>query len=167
MRVVRVEFPATLLLADDANDMTSPDVRRQIAEHVRSCEPGVVELISSRARNYFPENYNVFTVLRTSDDVSKLAVEMWVVDPTIRWWGGLFARRAWHVILPVLSRIAQSALDDGLQPIRAVTQEAAARVSIFGTMRTWKDPLVLAIFILVLTSAFWLGAQRYLGVQLY
>lgn len=166
MRVVRVEIMAKLVLGEKDVDLQNPTVSDELVAHVKNNEPAIMEMIRSRSKDYFPAEYNVFTVLRSGSDAHQLAVEIWVVDPSIRWWGGLFARRAWHVILPVLARIAQGAINDRLDPVHAIVQENSAKVSIYGATRSWKDPVILAAIVMLVTSAYWLFVHRLLTAQL-
>ena len=162
MRIIKVEIPATLQMQDPDNTLQSPEVRQQVAAYVRDREPNLAESITVKAREYFSADYSVFTVLRPDGDKLQLATEIWVVDPSIRSWHAVFARRGWLVILPVLARVTESVLADGLQPVTVVTKADAATVSIYGAMRAWRHPVILGPILVALTSGYWLFLHRYL-----
>lgn len=156
MRIIRVELPARLTALDASISLASDEIRRQLFRELRALDHELSEAVRLRAKAYFPESYAVFVRTLLDQDSVKSTTELWVVDPTIRWPAGLLTRRAWRLFVPILAHIVRDGMASRFGAVSFDVTEPEARVTVFGPTRTWRDPVVVAVAMVVLTTLYWL-----------
>lgn len=158
MRVVRLELPTRLRSATGTVDLSSPEVRAEIAREMPTLVAELSELVRQRACAYFPPAYTIFVRTRFEPEPPGTVTELWIVDPTIRWPQSLLARKAWKLFVPVLAHMVADAYRVRLEGVVADIDEKRAALDVFGSARGWRDPVVLSALVFILTSAIWLWA---------
>jgi hypothetical protein len=190
MRIIKVELPGSLTSADASISLASEEIRAQLFRQIRAIDYELSEHVRQRASTYFPPSYSVFvrTLLPAgqgrgpeSDAVQtegerragklpqngpNLLTELWIVDPTIRWPQGLLTRSAWRLLVPALAHAVGESYQARLEGILVSMDEKRARLTVLAPTRGWRDPVLLAVFVLILTSLFWLIAQPWLAHHL-
>jgi hypothetical protein len=163
MRIIRIELPVTLTAADPSISLASDEIRRQLFRELRALDHELSEVIRQRAKSYFPESYAVFVRTLLSPDRVATTTELWIVDPTIRWPAGLLTRRAWRLFVPILSHIVRDGMESKLAAVTFDIDEADAQITVFGPTRTWRDPVVIAVAMFLLTTLYWFYLNPMIG----
>jgi hypothetical protein len=156
MRVIKIELPATLSSSDPNFSLASDEIRAQLFRELRALDNELNETVRQRAKSYFPEEYSVFVRTILAPDRLGTTTELWVVDPNIRWPAGLLTRRAWALFTPILAHVVRDAMTSRFEGVVFDMREDQAKVTVLAPTRAWQDPLVVAIFMFVLATAFWL-----------
>jgi hypothetical protein len=156
MRVIKIELQATLSSADPSISLASDELRGQLFREMQTADPEISERIRQRARSYFPDSYSVFVRTRFEPHRAVTVTELWVVDPTIRWPAGLLARSAWRLFIPIMAHAVKESIAAQFDNLNVDVGERDARISVLVPTRSWRDPMLLSIAVLVLTSLYWL-----------
>lgn len=162
MRVIKVELPAALSSADPNISLASDEIRYQLFSELRALDTELNEVVRQRARSYFPEHYSVFVRTLLSPDRVGTTTELWIVDPTIRWPGGLLTRSAWRLFIPILAHVVRDAMSSRFGSVTFDMNEANARITVLAPTRSYCDPLVIGIVAVVATSLYWVFLHPYL-----
>lgn len=155
MRIIRIELPARLTAVDPSISLASDEIRGQLFRELHALDHELSEVIRQRAKSYFPDSYSVFVRTLLSPDRIATTTELWIVDPTIRWPAGLLTRRAWRLFVPVLTHIVRDGMSSKLGAVSFDINEADAGITVFGPTRTWRDPVVVAVAMFILTTLYW------------
>ena len=164
MRVIKVELPAAMSSADPELSLASDEIRHQLFQELRNLDAEVNETVRQRARSYFPESYSVFVRTLAAPDRIATTTELWIVDPTIRWPTGLLTRSAWRIFIPILAHVVRDAMSSRFPGVKFQMQEQDAKITVLAPTRSWRDPAVVALAVLLLTSLYWVFVHHYLGL---
>jgi hypothetical protein len=156
MRVIKIDLPAVLSSSDPEVTLASDEIRKQLFRELAALDYELSEAVRQRASSYFPQAYSVFARTRLKPEKVGTVTELWVVDPNIRWPAGLLTRRAWQLFIPVLSNLVRETMEQRLTGVSVGMQETDASVTVLAPTRTWRDPLVVAITTVVVTSLLWI-----------
>jgi hypothetical protein len=116
----------------------------------------LAENVRQRAATYFPPEFTVFVRFAFFTEDNRARVTLWIDDPTVSWPSGLFARRAWRLLVPMVTHVVRESFEARVQSIRIDIDEKKARVASLAPARVWNDPVILAVFVTLLGAAFWL-----------
>jgi hypothetical protein len=156
MRVIKIELPAALTVADPNISLASDDIREQLFKELKALDTDLSETVRQKAKAYFPETYSVFVRTLLSPDKVSTTTELWIVDPNIGWPAGLLTRRAWALFIPILAHVVREAMGSRFEGVNFEMKEDAAKITVLAPARTWHDPIVVGIALFALTTLFWL-----------
>jgi hypothetical protein len=156
MRVIKIELQATLSSGDPTISLASDELRGQLFREMQAADPEISERIRQRARSYFPDSYSVFVRTRFEPDRAVTVTELWVVDPTIRWPAGLLTRSAWRLFIPIMAHAVKDSIASQFDNLNVDVRERDAHITVLVPTRSWRDPVILSVVVLVLTSFYWL-----------
>jgi hypothetical protein len=155
MRILWIELPAQLGSSNEDVSLSSPEIRQMLFQELEGIRHDLEHLIEARISSYFPQDYEVSVRLHSDRNSPSMQIIVWVSDPNIRWPAGLLARRAWNLSVPILAHVVEEAFSEQVQNVDLKIDKAKARVKAFASTRFWKDPLVLAVAVFVLTTLYW------------
>jgi hypothetical protein len=156
MRIFKIELPATLTSVDPDISLASDPLREQLRRELDALTHELGENVRQRAATYFPPEFTVFVRFAFFTDDSRAKVTLWIDDPTVRWPGGLFARRAWRLLVPIVIHIVRETFEARVRSIRMEIDEKRARVASLAPARVWNDPVILAAIVTLLGAVYWL-----------
>ncbi len=156
MRVIKIELPSVLTAADPNISLASDDIRAQLFKELKALDTELSETVRQKAKAYFPESYSVFVRTLLSPDKVTTTSELWIVDPNIGWPAGLLTRRAWTLFIPILAHVVREAMSSRFEGVNFEMKEDQAKITVLAPARTWHDPVVVALAVLALTTAFWI-----------
>jgi hypothetical protein len=156
MRIFKIELPATLTSVDPDISLASDPLREQLRRELDALTLELGENVRQRAATYFPPEFTVFVRFAFFTDDSRARVTLWIDDPTVRWPGGLFARRAWRLLVPIVIHIVRETFEARVRSIRMEIDEKRARVASLAPARVWNDPVILAAVVTLLGAGYWL-----------
>ncbi len=156
MRIFKIELPATIESVDPDISLASDPLREQLRRELDALTPELGEAVRQRAITYFPPEFTVFVRFSFFTTANEARVTLWVDDPTVRWPSGLFARRAWRLLVPVVTHIVREAFEARVKSIRIDVDEKKARVASLAPARAWNDPLIVAVLVTLLWAGCWL-----------
>jgi hypothetical protein len=156
MRIFKIELPATLTSVDPDISLASDPLRDQLRRELDALTHELGENVRQRAATYFPPEFTVFVRFTFFTDDNRAKVTLWIDDPTVRWPGGLFARRAWRLLVPIVMHIVRETFEARVRSIRMEIDEKRARVASLAPTRVWNDPAILAIIVTLLGAGYWL-----------
>ncbi len=162
MRVIRIELIALLHSNDDNLSLASEEMRAMLVREIASMDAEITEDVRQRASAYFPENYSVFVRTRLDSQELSTLTELWVVDPTVRWPAGLLSRSAWKLLSPMLAHVVEESYESRLQRVKVDIDPSRIKVISLIPTRGWRDPVLLSIAMVILTSIYWLFAHNWL-----
>ncbi len=162
MRVIKIDLPASMSPVDPELSLVSDQVREQLFKELAEIDAEMSETVRQRARSYFPEDYSVFVRTLLLPDRVKVSTELWIVDPNIRWPAGLLTRSAWRLFVPIFGHAVKDALSSRMPGVKFHMQEKDAKVTVLAPTRTFKDPVVLVIVTIILTTLYWLFVHPHL-----
>lgn len=165
MRILWIELPARLGSSNADVSLNSPEIRDMLFQELQGMRADLEHMIEARISSYFPRDYEVSVRIHSEPDSAGMQIIVWVSDPNIRWPAGLLARRAWNLSVPILAHVVEEAFAEQVQNVTLSIDKARARVSAFAPTRFWKDPLVLAVAVFVLTTLYWNYAHQPLVAQ--
>lgn len=169
MRIIKVALPATLHANDPNISLASDELRAQIFRQIEALDYELSELVRHRAVTYFPSSYSVFVRTRSDPEHSRMTTELWIVDPTVRWPQGLLTRRAWLLFVPVLAHIVQDVFQQRMPQLSVEMNEKDAKVTVLAPTRSWRDPVILSVGVVLLTTLFWTAVypriNQWLGIE--
>jgi hypothetical protein len=166
MRVIKIELPASLSPVDPNISLASDEIRDQLFQEISSLDTEINEMVRQRARAYFPEAYSVFVRTLLAPDRVGTATELWIVDPTIRWPGGLLTRSAWRLFIPIFAHVVREAMSSRLSGVKFLMKAQDARISVLAPTRSYKDPVVVGVVVFLLTTIYWLLIHPYVALTL-
>jgi hypothetical protein len=155
MRIFKIDLPATLTSVDPDISLASDPLRDQLRRELDALTPELGENVRQRAATYFPPEFTVFVRFSFFTDDHRAKVTLWIDDPTVRWPGGLFARRAWRLLVPIVMHIVRETFEARVRSIRMEIDEKRARVASLAPARVWNDPVILAIIVTLLGAGYW------------
>jgi hypothetical protein len=156
MRVIRMELIAKLRSEDKSISLASDELRKILFQQLESMDLEITDVIRQRASSYLPANYSVFARTHLEPEGSVATTELWIVDPTIRWPFGLLTRSAWKLLAPLLAHVVRESFESRLQNVSLDVDPNNIKVMALTPTRTWRDPMLLSILMVILTSAYWL-----------
>ena len=156
MRIFKIELPATLTSVDPDISLASDPLREQLRRELDALTHELGENVRQRAATYFPPEFTVFVRFAFFTDDSRARVTLWIDDPTVRWPGGLFARRAWRLLVPIVIHIVRETFEARVRSIRMEIDEKRARVASLAPARVWNDPVILTAVVTLLGAGYWL-----------
>lgn len=157
MRVIKVDLPASLRSADPSVTLASDEIRAQLFKELKQLDYELSEQVRLKAAGYFPPSYSVFVRTQLRPEKTGTLTELWIVDPNVTWPAGLLTRSAWKLFIPVLAHIVQETTTQRFPTLDIAMTEKEARVTVLAPTRTWRDPVVLSVMVLLATSLFWLS----------
>ena len=166
MRIFKIELPATITSVDPDISLASDQLRAQLSRELEALTHELGENVRQRAATYFPPEFTVFVRFAFFIEDNRARVTLWIDDPTVRWPSGLFARRAWRLLVPVVTHVVRESFEARVRSIRIDIDERKARVASLAPARAWNDPAILAVFVTLLGAAFWLIVQPWLWALL-
>ena len=156
MRIFKIELPATISSVDPDISLASDPLREQLRRELDALTHELAETVRQRATTYFPPEFTVFVRFSFFTDANEARVTLWIDDPTVRWPSGLFARRAWRLLVPIVAHIVREAFEARVKSIRIDVDERRARVASLAPARAWNDPVIVAVIVALLAFGFWL-----------
>jgi hypothetical protein len=156
MRIFKIELPATIASVDPDISLASDQLRAQLSRELEALTHELAENVRQRAATYFPPEFTVFVRFAFFTEDNRAQVTLWIDDPTVSWPSGLFARRAWRLLVPMVTHVVRESFEARVQSIRIDIDEKKARVASLAPARAWNDPVILAVFVTLLGAAFWL-----------
>ena len=162
MRVIKIDLPATLTPVDPELSLASDEIRAQLYRELANLDTQINENVRERARSYFPEAYSVFVRTMPDPDRVRTTTTLWIVDPNVRWPAGLLTRSAWRLFIPIFAHVVREAMSGQMPGVKFHIKEQDAKISVLAPTRSYKDPVVLIIVTILLTSLFWLLLQPHL-----
>jgi hypothetical protein len=156
MRILKIELPATLTSSDPDVSLASDLLREQLHRELEALRTELAEDVRRRAASYFPPNYTIFVRFFFWVEGNRAAVILWIDDPTVRWPGGLFARRAWRLSVPIVAHIVKESFEERIKSIRMDIHEERARVVSLAPLRGWLDPVILTVVVTLTSAVYWL-----------
>src|SRR5262245_7927867 len=162
MRVIKIDLPASMSPVDPELSLVSEEIRNQLFRELSEIDTEMNETVRQRARSYFPERYSVFVRTVLSPDRVGINTELWIVDPNIRWPSGLLTRSAWRIFIPILSHVVQDAMSSRMPGVKFHMKEDKAKITVLAPTRGYKDPVILTVLAIILTSAFWILVHPHL-----
>jgi hypothetical protein len=167
MRIFKIDLPATLASIDPDISLASDPLRDQLRRELDALTLELGENVRQRAATYFPPEFTVFVRFAFFTDDNRARVTLWIDDPTVRWPSGLFARRAWRLLVPVVTHVVRETFEARVRSIRMDIDERRARVTSLAPARAWSDPAILAIAVTLLGAVFWLIVHPWLWALLW
>jgi hypothetical protein len=165
MRVIKIELPAGMSSANPNVSLASDEIRNQLFQELKNLDVEINEMVRQRARSYFPESYSVFVQTRLAPDQIATTTELWIVDPTIRWPAGLLTRSAWRLFIPILAHVVREAMSSRLPGVKFLLNEQDATISVLAPTRGYRDPVIIAVAVFILTTLYWVLAHPYLTLS--
>jgi hypothetical protein len=156
MRILKIELPATLTSSDPDVSLASDLLREQLHRELEALRLELAEDVRRRAASYFPPDYTIFVRFFFRVEDNRAAVILWIDDPTVRWPGGLFARRAWRLSVPIVAHIVNESFEERIKSIRMDIHEKKARVVSLAPLRGWLDPVILSVIVTLTSAGYWL-----------
>jgi hypothetical protein len=156
MRIFKIELPATITSVDPDISLASDQLRAQLSRELEALIHELGENVRQRAATYFPPEFTVFVRFEFFTEDNRAQVTLWIDDPTVSWPSGLFARRAWRLLVPMVTHVVRESFEARVQSIRIDIDEKKARVASLAPARAWNDPVILAVLVTLLGAAFWL-----------
>jgi hypothetical protein len=156
MRILKIELPATLTSSDPDVSLASDLLREQLHRELEALRIELAEDVRRRAASYFPPDYTIFVRFFFRVEDNRAAVILWIDDPTVRWPGGLFARRAWRLSVPIVAHIVKESFEERIKSIRMDIHEKKARVVSLAPLRGWLDPVILTVIVTLISAGYWL-----------
>lgn len=155
MRVIRMELIAIVRSDDKSISVASDDLRKILFQQLESMDLEITDIIRQRASSYLPASYSVFVRTHLEPEGSIATTELWIVDPTIRWPFGLLTRSAWKILAPLLAHVVRESFQSRLQNVSLDVNPKSIKVTALTPTRTWRDPVLLSILMVTLTSVYW------------
>jgi len=155
MRVIKMDLVAAIRSNDSNLSLTSDQLRRVLFQEIQAMDSEITDAVRQGASSYFPENFSVFARTYLDANGSTAVTELWVVDPNVRWPFGLLTREAWKILAPMLAHVVQTAFESRLQNITFDIDPKAIKITALTPTRTWRDPVLLSILMVVGTSIYW------------
>jgi hypothetical protein len=155
MRVIKIDLPASMSPVDPELSLVSDEIRDQLFRELAAIDTEVNETVRQRARSYFPEDYSVFVRTLLLPDRLKISTELWIVDPNIRWPAGLLTRSAWRLFVPIFTHVVKDAMSSRMPGVKFHMKEGDAKVTVLAPTRSYKDPVILVILTIILTTLYW------------
>jgi hypothetical protein len=164
MRVIKIDLPASMSPVDPELSLVSDEIRNQLFKELAEIDTEMSEVVRQRARSYFPEDYSVFVRTILLPDRVGISTELWIVDPNIRWPAGLLTRSAWRLFVPIFAHAVQDAMSSRMPGVKFHMREKDARVTVLAPTRTFKDPVVLLVATIILTTLYWLFVHPHVAM---
>jgi hypothetical protein len=156
MRIFKIELPAAIKSIDPDISLASDALRDQLRRELDALTYELGENVRQRAATYFPADFTVFVRFSFWTEANRARVTLWIDDPTVRWPSGLFARRAWRLLVPIVTHIVKETFEARVKSIRIEIDEKKALVSSLAPARVWNDPVILAVTVMLVGSCYWL-----------
>jgi hypothetical protein len=156
MRIYKIELPAAIRSIDPDISLASDALRDQLRRELEALTNELGESVRQRAATYFPPDFTVFVRFFFWTDDNRARVTLWIDDPTVRWPSGLFARRAWSLLVPVVAHIVKEMFEARVKSIRIDIDERRAWVASLAPARVWNDPVIIAVAVTLAGAAYWL-----------
>jgi len=156
MRIFKIELPAAIKSIDPDISLASDALREQLRRELDALTHELGENVRQRAATYFPADFTVFVRFTFQTEANRADVTLWIDDPTVRWPSGLFARRAWRLLLPLVTHIVRDTFEARVTSIRIDIDEKKARVVALAPARAWNDPAIVAAVVTVIGAGYWL-----------
>jgi hypothetical protein len=156
MRVIKIDLPASMSPVDPELSLVSEEIRDQLFKELAEIDSEMNETVRQRARSYFPESYSVFVRTLLLPDRVGMSTELWIVDPNIRWPAGLLTRSAWRLFVPIFTHVVKDAMSSRMPGVKFHMKEKDAKVTVLAPTRIYKDPVVLVLLTIILTTLYWL-----------
>lgn len=166
MRMIKMELIAKVRSDDSNISLVSDDLRSMLFQELEAMDAEITDAVRQRASSYFPTDYSVFARTNLDSGGSAAITELWVVDPTIRWPFGLLTRSAWKLLAPMLAHVVEDAFEARLQNVSFDIDPKTIRITVLTPTRTWRDPVILSVLMIVLTSVYWLLVHDWLKTYL-
>ena len=166
MRILKIELPVSLTSTDPDVNLTSGPLRDQLRRELEALKDDLAEDVRRRAAAYFPPAYSIFVRFFFQADESQAKAVLWIDDPTVRWPGGLFARRAWKLSVPIASHIIKESFETRVQSVGIHVDEKRARIASLAPVRGWLDPVILAVTVTLVSAVYWLLVHPWIWASL-
>jgi hypothetical protein len=163
MRVIKIDLPANLSPADPELSLASNEIRDQLFRELAEVDTELSEIVRQRARTYFPDAYSVFVRTILARDRVAISTQLWIVDPTIRWPSGLLTRSAWRLFVPIFAHVVKDAMSSRMPGVKFHMKEQDAKLTVLAPTRTYKDPVLVFVAAVILTSLYWIFVHPYFG----
>jgi hypothetical protein len=163
MRVIKIDLPASLSPVNPEISLASDEIRNQLYRELANLDNEINEIVRERARSYFPEAYSVFVRTVANPDRVGTATTLWIVDPNVRWPAGLLTRSAWRLFIPIFAHVVREAMTSQMPGVKFHIKEQDARITVLAPTRSYKDPVVLVIATVLLTTLYWLVIQPHIS----
>jgi hypothetical protein len=162
MRIFKIELPATLTSIDPDISLASDPLREQLRRELDAVTYELGETVRQRAASYFPPEFTLFARFSFFTADNRALVTLWIDDPTVGWPSGLFARRAWRLLVPIVTHVVRESFEARVRSIRIEVDEKRVRVASLAPARAWNDPVILAVVVTLLGAGFWLLVHPWL-----
>lgn len=162
MRVIKLELVAKVRSDDNSISLVSDELRSMLFKELEAMDTEITDAVRQRASSYFPTDYSVFARTLLDSGGSATMTELWVVDPTIRWPFGLLTRSAWKLLAPMLAHVVEDAFEARLQNVSFDIDPRTIKITVLTPTRTWRDPVILSVLMVILTSVYWLLVHDWL-----
>jgi hypothetical protein len=156
MRIFKIELPAAIRSVDPDISLASDVLREQLRRELDALRFELAESVRQRAATYFPPDFTVFVRFLFSTDDQRAQVTLWIDDPTVRWPAGLLARRAWRLLVPIVTHIVRDTFEARVKSIRMEIDERNAWVVSLAPARAWNDPVIMAVVVTLVGACYWL-----------
>jgi len=156
MRVIQLVLHAKIGSDDSNISLSSDELRTMLFDEIEAMDAEITDAVRQRASSYFPKTFTVFARTYLDYNGSAAVTELWVVDPTVRWPFGLLTRSAWKILAPMLSHVVQDSFEARLQNISFAIDPKTIKIKALAPTRTWQDPALLSILMVMLTSLYWI-----------
>jgi hypothetical protein len=166
MRILKIELPASLTSTDPDVNLTSGPLREQLRRELEALKDDLAEDVRRRAAAYFPPAYTIFVRFFFPVDEARATAVLWIDDPTVRWPGGLFARRAWKLSVPIASHIIKETFETRVRSVGINVDEKRARIASLAPVRGWLDPVILAVTLTLVSAVYWLVVHPWIWAWL-
>ncbi len=166
MRVIKLELIAKVRSDDSSISLVSDELRSMLFKELEAMDTEITDAVRQRASSYFPTDYSVFARTLLDSGGSAAITELWVVDPTIRWPFGLLTRSAWKLLAPMLAHVVEDAFEARLQNVSFDIDPKTIKITVLTPTRTWRDPVILSVLMVILTSVYWLLVHDWLMAYL-
>ena len=163
MRVIKIDLPATMSPVDPELSLVSDEVRDQLFKELSEIDTEMSETVRQRARSYFPETYSVFVRTLLLPDRVGTSTQLWIVDPNVRWPAGLLTRSAWRLFVPIFAHVVKDAMSSRMPGVKFHMKEQDAKLTVLAPTRTYKDPVLVFVAAVILTSLYWIFVHPYFG----
>ena len=167
MRVIRMELVAQLKPDDRRSGLSSDEIRATLFQEIRSLDYEITDIVRKRASSYCPNDYSVFVRTHLEPAGSRAITDLWIVDPTVRWPFGLLTRSAWKILAPMFAHVVRESFAARLQSTAFDINLKCIKITALTPTRTWRDPVILSVITVVLTSAYWLYLDDLVKVWLH
>ncbi len=156
MRVIRLEVVAQYQAGEYRPDLGSDPHWRLLLDDTRALDNEISEVVRHRASACLPADHRVFARTHFEAAAARAVTDLWIVDPKVRWPFCLLTPSAWKVLAPMLAHIVHELLAARLQVDVMEVNRRPTRITALKPARAWCDPLLLAVFVVMFTSACWL-----------